>query len=354
MAKDETQVNVLKELLFLHMSMDEDVVFYDVTGSFGQPSPFRKKVYGIVGVRISDEVIAFHSRGITKKVASRVLADPLNVPRRSLSRLENRAVELTTEMRGPEGSEKRRLTPNTLVANINGEERDFIFRVENGVLTVEPKNDDAPFEIVPRPMQVSLYFRSPNPKVDRMIAVHYSGFLNRRVGDMENGTRAVSLVINSLLGLKEFSALTGIVDVHTPRAPEAAPVAPKRSKKDRVQFPITVNFWDEYKKTTLGSKEVMFEVDLDHANQVTGNLLYHIVPDAELEPVMGIYKDVLMKAVTGAVEAYLSRDEQADLVTDIILGVLEETGKDRIRDSVEGLPDIDVTPALWEWAPESE
>lgn len=354
MAKDETRVNVLKELLFLHMSMGEDVVFYDVTGSFGQASPFRKKVYGIVGVRISDEVVAFHSRHITKKIASKVLADPLNVPRRSLARLENRAVELTTEMRGPEGSEKRRMTPNTLVASINGEERDFIFRLEQGVLSIEPKNDDAPFEISPRPMQISLYFKSPNPKVDRMIAVNYTGFLNRRVGDMENGTRAVSLVINSMLGLREFSALTGIVDVNTPRPPEAAPVTIKRGKKDRIEFPITVNFWDEYKKTKIGSKDVKFEVDLDHANQVTGNLLYHIVPDAELEPVLKIYKDVLLKAVAGVVEAYLPRDEQADLTTDIILGVLQENGKDRIRESVEGLPDIDITPKLWEWAATEE
>lgn len=354
MAADGSRVNVLKELLFLHMQMGDDLVFHDITSHSGRVSPYRQKVSGLVSVRVSDQVVAFHSRRVTKKTSGKILGEPVNLPRRSLSRLEERSVELTTEMRGEEGSEKKRLTPNTMVVAIDGVEHDFVFRVDDDkVLTIEPKGEDIPFEVTYRPLQISIYFRSPNPKIDRMVAVHYIGGLNRRAGEMENTTRAAALVLKSLLGLREFSAVAGIVDVNTPRAPEAAPVAPKRAAGDRIVFPITVNLWDDGsgEMEHLGTETVNFEVNLDNADRTNRSLMYSLIPDAAIEPHLEDFREALMKMVSGAVLAYLPASEQADLVDSINMGLLGETDLERIRESVTGLPDVNVSKkALWGWA----
>lgn len=339
-----TPVDVKKEDLFMRVVVDDAPVFLNVTNHVGKKSPYSTKVKSTVGVRASNQVMAYSLLQVTKSAAKQMMQRPLQIPRGTLTVLEAQALDYV---------KKDSLADDEIVAVMDKEEYRFASTVDDaGILSLEPQFEDDPYELPPRALRIDFYLRSK--KVDRVLAVGFSGHLDRRPGESETRTRTVLKVITNLLALANFSLLTDFNAVDLPMPPAGPPVAPKRKADDRVEFKIPVRlFTEDAQPVMVGEEEseqypaqgnVSVEIDLDHANASTGQLLYHITPDEALKPAFGPYKDNMANFVTMVVNEVIGDEERRDLTYDIVLGDVSAGAIERMQKATADLGGVDLTP----------
>lgn len=332
-----TPVRAQKEELFMRVIVDDAPVFLNVTSHVGKTSPYTSKVKSSVGFRVSPDVAAYSLLQVTKSSMKRLVDKPLQIPRGTLGHLESTATQMVKD---------DTLGKDELVAFFDGTEYRFSLAIDDaGVLTVEPKFEDDPFELPPRAMRYDLFLRSP--KVDRVLAVSFSGHLDRKPGESETRTRAVLKVLANLSGLANFHLLAGFAAVDMPGAPSGPPIAPKRKADDKVIFDVPTCVFTEDGADVVGQGTVSVEVDLDHANASTGQLLYHIAPDEQLTSVFAVYKSTMADAIATEVRKLMSEAEQRDLTYDIVLGDVSVGSIDRLRDITAQVPALDLTPTQY-------
>lgn len=334
MARNTAPVHVRRENLFMRVVIDGKPTFLDVTSHVGRESPYKTKVRTTVGSRVSDEVVSFSVMQVTKASSKRVLADSLKIPRGTLSAIETKALAL---------SKDEEFTTDEIVAH--WDDQDYRFKLElddAGVVSLDPQFDDEPFEIPARALRFDFYLRSP--KAERVLAVSFSGYLDRKPGDAETRTRAVLKALNNLSHLANFRILSGIEATDMPPVPAGAPVAPTRNADDHVVFAIPTRFWDEAGAELQGEGEVNVEIDLDHANASTGQLLYHLTADEATEVMLPVYKTILLDTIATIMRDLLPEAEQRDLTYDIVLGQVGHGDIQRLKEIVAKFPGLDLTP----------
>lgn len=333
--RNTSPVKVRKENLFMRVVVDEQPTFLDVTSHVGKPSPYTSKVRTTVGSRVSDDVVSFSVLQVTKASSKRILADALKIPRGTLSAIEAKAVEL---------SKDEEFTADDIVASWEGEQYRFKYEVDDaGIVTLEPQFEDDAFEIPARALRFDFYLRSP--KAERVLAVSFSGYLDRKPGEAETRTRAVMKALNNLSHLANFRILSGITATDMPPVPAGAPVAPARKADDHVIFTIPIQLWDEAASEIQGSGDIKVEIDLDHANASTGQLLYHITcEDEALDAMLPVYKPILLDTIATIMRDLLPESEQRDLTYDIVLGQVGHGEIQRLKEITSKFPGLDLTP----------
>jgi len=319
----------------MRVVVDGKPSFLDVTSHVGKESPYKSQVRTTVGSRVSDAFVSFSVLQVTKAAASRVLGEPLKIPRGTLEAVEQEALKFQRD-----GA----LKSGTILVKWDDDTYTFQSEVDDaGVVRLEPEFEDEPFEIPPRALRFTFFL--PSPKVDRVLAVSFSGFMDRRPGEAETRTRAVLKALNNLSHLASFRMLSGIQATDMPPVPVGAPVMPVRKADDRVLFTIPVGFWDEDGSTLQAAGEVTAEVDLDHANAATGQLLYHVTTDNEqLNELLPTYKRILLDTLTTLMRDILPEAEQQELAYDIVLGQVGHGDIQRLNDAVQKFPGLDLTP----------
>ena len=319
----------------MRVVVDDQATFLDVTSHVGRQSPYTSKVRTTVGSRVSDEVVSFSVLQVTKASSKRVLADPLKIPRGTLSAIEAKALEL---------AKNEEFKANEIVASWEGAEYRFTYEVDDaGVISLEPQFDDDPFEIPAKALRFDFYLRSP--KAERVLAVSFSGYLARKHGEAETLTRSVVKALNNLSHLASFRILSGVEATDMPPVPAGAPVAPARKPDDRVVFNIGANLWDESGAEIQGEGDIQVEIDLDHANASTGQLLYHVsCADEALEVMLPVYKPILLDTIATIMRDLLPESEQRDLTYDIVLGQVGHGEIQRLKEATSKFPGLDLTP----------
>ena len=321
----------------MRVIIDGNPSFLDVTSHVGRESPYKSKVRTTVGSRVSDEVVSFSVLQVTKAAAKRVLADPLKIPRGTLAAIEAKALEYNKD---------ETFTDDVIIVRWQDQEYRFTYDIDDaGVVRLDPQFDDEAFEIPPRALRFDFYLRSP--KADRVLAVSFSGYLDRKPGEAETRTRAVMKALNNLSHLANFRILSGIEATDMPPSPAGAPVAPPRTADDRVVFNIPLRLWDETGTEPQAQGSVSVEIDLDHANASTGQLKYHVTPDESIDAVFPVYKTILLDTIVTLMREVLPESEQRDLTYDIVLGQVGQGEIQRLREVTEKIPGLDLTPTQY-------
>lgn len=334
MARNTSTVKVVKESLYVRAIVQDTPTFLDVTSQVGKVTPYSK-VRTTVGSRVSDKTVSYSVLQVTKASSKRILAEPLKIPRGTLAAIENHALELAKD---------ESFTDNVVVARWGDEEFRFEYEVDDaGIARLEPQFEDDAFEIPTRAMRFDFYLRSP--KADRVLAVSFSGYLDRKPGEAETRTRAVLKAMNNLSGLASFRMLSGVEATDMPPVPAGAPVAPARKADDHVIFNIPTRFWDEDGATLTGEGDVKVEIDLDHANASTGQLLYHLSASDEVSAMLPVYKTILLDTIATVMRDLLPEAEQRDLTYDIVLGQVGHGDIQRLKDITAQFPGLDLTPS---------
>lgn len=341
MARNAAPVKIVKESLFMRVVVDDEPTFLDVTSHVGKDSPYKSKVRTTVGSRVSDKVVSFSILQVTKATSKRVLDSELRIPRTTLASSEEVAARL---------SDDETFGSADVIVQMDDREYRFRYAIDDaGVMSLEPAFEDEPFELPTRPLRFTLYFRSP--KAERVLAISFSGFIDRKPGDSETVTRMALKAVANLSGLAHFRILSGVETVDLPSPPSGPPAAPARKADDHVRFDIALNLFDESGAEHMGSGTVEVEIDLDHANAATGRLLYHVAAPEELEAVLGVYKTTLMDAIATAMKELIPEAEQADLTYDIVLGQVTSGTIGRLKEATSVFPHLDLTPSQYRARP---
>lgn len=341
MAHIASPVNVTKEQLFLRVPVDGNLVFVDVSSYTGKKSPYTSKVRTSVGARISKEVLAYCLMQVPKKfMQSLFVENDLRLPRRNFYALEERSLELSNDQEMPLGADD-------LILDMQGETRRFKFKLEDGVFFLKPSSadEDDVFELPARPLTYSIYFRSPN--IDRIVAIQYRGFLDRKPGEAENYTRLAAKALANLSGLANFQIVTGIVAVDMPHPPTAPAIRPARLKSDVVRFNVPVVMYDNEGASVQGSGSIAVEIDLDHANSTTGQLIFNLDPSDDIKPIFPVYEKLVRDAITAEVNKLIPADEMQRFTYDIVLGDLDTNAIAAMRSYLTSFPGLDVTPSQY-------
>lgn len=362
MARRTAPVEVRKENLFLRVMMDGDLTFEDVTRFVGKKSPYPKFT-SIASARVSDQIVSYTMQQVPKRLLQRRREEELAIPRSPLSFLEGAALEmLSTEGGLPEG---------TLVVIRDGVRTDFTMTItDSGVLSIEPVPAQAPapqegeeaseesdqdeaedvFEVPARPLRFDMFFRSP--KVDRVLAIHFNGYLDRAPGELETLTRVALKALHSLIPLPNFQLLAGFQSTDQPSPPAAAPVAPATPAGGAVDFTFPVWLYAADNTTAVEGGYLRVVIDLEHANNATGRLLFNLEPDEKLAPHFQAYMRVATNAVNEMIDKRLPLEDQREIGYDIILGNVSEGTVERIRDAVGQINStLLLTPTLYQEQP---
>lgn len=336
-------MKVRKESLFLRVMMGDEMAFEDVTRYTGKKSPYQK-FSSIASARASEKIVSFTLQHVTKRSLPKAREQVLAIPRSPLSHLEGDALKMIEEGTLPDGK---------LIAKYNGATYEFnATRDASGTLSLDAASEDAdqPFEVPKRPLLFDFFFRSP--VVDRVLAVSFQGHMDRAPGDSETLARVVLKAVTALLPLADFQLLSGLTSVDLPVPPAAAPVAPAARSAGDVEFQVPTWLYDESGQTGIAGGYLNVKVDLEHANQATGRLLYNITPDAELEEHFSVYAENAANAVAEIVTTLMPLEEQKNLTFDIVLGDVTDGSVERLRDIVGKLSStLLLTPKMYQAVP---
>ena len=343
--------NPRKEALYVRVKAAEDLpVFINVSDHIGRDYPFAstRNLKATCALRVTDSTVAFALTHTTKAKAGRITEAKLALPRGNLRRLEARADDLAGE----------HLLPQQQI-HVDFQEQTYRFamtRDDAGVASITAIGEELGFELPRHDCRIDVFLRSP--VVDRILAVGFSGYFNRPAGTPETLTRATGLILNSLLGLGDFRMLARIEHVSLPAAP-AGPAPAARETSERVRFHTVVQLVQDDSDTVLGRGPVDAEIDLDHVNPATGQLLYHVaigegfqwnpdLPEAlDREALFGRYTAQIAEAVGHLVRQNLGTDEEKSINYDIVLGAVTAGTADRLNQAVAGLPVVEMTTTRW-------
>ena len=346
MARRSAPVEVRKENLFLRVKMNDELTFEDVTRFVGKKAPYPK-FSSIASARVSDKIVSFTVQQIPNRLLSRRREEDLAIPRSPLSFLEATALQMMEADSLPQG---------VLAVIRDGVRTDFTMDLsDSGVLALAPVPAETPegqepeagedaeeaFEIPKRPLRFDLFFRSP--KVDRVLAVHFNGHMDRAAGELETLHRVVLKALHSLIPLANFQMLAGIQSTEQPSPPAAAPVAPAAWSGGDVEFTVPAWLYAADNNTAVEGGYLKVVIDLEHANNATGRLLFSITPDEKLAPHFEAYTAIASRAVDELIAQRVPVNDQQEIGYDIVLGDVSDSTVERLR---EDLGDVAATLLL--------
>lgn len=326
-----------KEAFFVQVeSADKTPIFFNATRELGKPMPYSKPL-ATCALRVSDTAVLFSLLKLSNRTRQNLAESPLEMPRGPLGRLERKAALLE----GMTGEEIR--VEIGKVDALEGQEfRLSLRRDENGIASVEVDGDEVNFELPKSALQVSIFLSSP--KTGRVVAIGFIGHVGKPE-TAESLSRVVALVLNHATGLAEFRLLAGIERANVPASPARFQVRKvARKSEDQVQFSVPVRLWTGEPPTPVGAGYVRVDVDLDTANPVSGKLLFHYTPAAEIAEHFEGYRSVLDAAVSASFSQALGIDELTDIVCDIALGDVASGTLGRLRDAGATITGLDLSP----------
>lgn len=324
-----------KEAFFVQIeNADKTPVFVNVSAQLGKPLAFTKPLATTM-MRIHDEAILFSTLKLFTSARAKLISGPLAMPPGPLSRLERRIPSITEPLADTE-----------LFVEIDDDRHVFSMRRDdNGVVSLEygGEGEEPVFQLPRSPFGITLFLRSP--RTGRLIVAGWQGYLGKP-DTPETASRATALALNHLTGLAEFQVLAGITSVRVPASPgKFHVVTPTRKASDKVKFAVPVRLWTaDVPPAPVAQGTVMVEVDLDNANPVTSQLLFHCEPDADVAPHFAAYKATFEHALSAAYREYFDEEELSTLVVDVTLGELTDGDLGRLRDAGEAIVGFDLDP----------
>lgn len=351
----------IKEEFYVRRLFDDDVpVFVDATRFARQELPYplsaKKSLKATCGVRTDDEVVAFslrnytgrqaekevenveHRDAVTGKATATNLLRP-RMPRKTLHALTETARTLADRLGDSD----------TVIAELDGTLHTFKVERAPGGTRLQPQaEEDTSFELPVVGVRLRIFLRSPIR--ERVLAYAFSGYLTRKPGEQETVVRAVSLALNSILGLATFRMLSGLDRVDVP--PPGAAGAAKPAQKVAFTVPVLL-FTAEAVPAARGT--VGAEIGLDRVDPVSGGLQLAIADATGLEwnpAVSGITFEVFEKLVTETistmVHAALGAEPARDIAYDVMLGDVTPASVTALRTATAGLPGVAATPTTAE------
>ena len=351
----------IKEEFYVRRLFDDDVpVFVDATKYARQelayPLSAKKSLKATCGVRTDDEVVAFslrnytgrqaekevenveHRDAVTGKATTTNLLRP-RMPRKTLYGLTETARTLADRL------------GDTLIAELDGKLYTFAVERGPGGTRLEPAGteEEASFELPVSGVRLRVFLRSPIR--DRILAYAFSGYLTRKPGEQETVLRAVSLALNSILGLATFRMLSGLDRIEVPSIGSAT--ASRPAQKVAFSVPVLL-FTAEAVPAARGNLGV--EISLDRIDPVTGGLQLQIADAGQLEwnpAVAGtasfeVFERVLTDTIAAMVHGSLGADSVRDIAYDVMLGDLGAESVAKVRTATAELPGVAATPTTAE------
>jgi len=333
-----------KEALYVQVPTPEgSVEFHDASTHIGRLMPF-KNPKAICGMRVTADAVVFSYLHLTKKSAKAIAQKELLLPRGPLTRIEKKSLE-----------KKESLQPNEVFIEGEGHEQICVVeRNENGVISLEPKDngEDVMFNLPRGALKLNVFV--PVEKLGRMLAIGFIGHPGKP-GSPTTLRRVGSNALYSLAYLPQFRMLTGFETVSVPSAPLGS-ITVVRKAEDRVQFEVPVWLYNESAEPEpVGSGSVVVEVDLDNANTSTGKLLYHMNPSDNIEEVFPQYRKVTESTLNTFINGVLGEDEVRAIMVDIVLGDIGAGSLERLRDGFAPLQaGLEMTPDKYKLREEAE
>jgi hypothetical protein len=397
-----------RESFYVRVETGEgSVAFVNATEHIGKVMPFRKP-RATCAMSVGAETVGFSLLHLSAKNAATMAAKPIQVPRGPLARLERRAAslgELTTEELVVELS-TRVPTPQRPDAELAGDAiavlddlfaddapadddapaaagdtaggaagdhsgdtgsdpssdgdpdaprkraprpatieswRYLLRRDANNVVSLEAVDEEHNFELPTWPLHVTLYLKSP--ATGHRLAVNFIGHIGKP-GNVETIGRVASMVLNSISHLPEFRILGQVETVSVPAAPGRGTQTKRVKAEERAVVTTKVFLFDD-QFTPVASGAVAVEFDLVNANPTTGRLLVTLTPEETLAPMFDRYRPLLEIAVGQVLRTELGDDEMAQMTYDIILGSVDTSMVERLREVGAKLGAIDLSPTQW-------
>lgn len=328
----------LKEAVFIQVKTpDDNLIFFDETDSLGRKMKYDRPE-ATCSMRATTSAVVFSLLKFSNKTRAAAVEQRLELPRGPLDRAERRAESLSKDL------------PANVIAVEVEEDVHFltISRDENGVATLETPEgvEDAAFELPRRALRSTIVLASP--RGSKVIAAAFQGHLGKPE-TKETVVRVAAFALNHLAGLPAFRLVSGIETVNVPPSPARyAAVRPARKAADQVRVSVPVRLWTgDTAPQLIASTTLDIRIDLDTANPVSGRLLFHVTPPADVAEVFEPYRAVTSEAALSLVTQYLGPDEVTELVCSIALGELGEGDLGRLRDALATVRGLDLNPRQW-------
>lgn len=331
----------IKEAFFVQVKTpDGSLVFFDETKSLGRPMPYNRPE-ATCALRVTPHLVIFSVLKHTKRSRAQAAEQRLELPRGPLDRSQRRSPGLL------EG-----LQPGEVAVEMD----DQVFKLtaelsDNGSLTLDaPADQDEHIFTLP-PGRVRILIAMRLSEEERPIVVAFQGHVGKPE-DQETLTRVVAIALQLLTGMAAFSLVTNIKMVQIPAAPSRyLAQRPVIRPSERARKSIKVHLWDENNRLESGTEgvEVEVELDLESANPVSGRFMFHLRVDDEHKEIFKKYYNSMNDAALNAVNAYLDADEAKELIYSITLGELTDGDKERLRDAVNTVRDVNLNPLQWQW-----
>lgn len=318
-----------KESFYVRVALpDGSSQFFPATDYIGKEMPFDKP-RETCAMRVYPDAVCFSVLHLTKRTATDLKNKPIEMPHGPLARLARMAKEVGQL---PAGA--------LLVEHGDTKHRVNMVRDDNGVVELEAVDEsaEAVFKLGKRGERISVYFTSPS--VGRVVALAFIGHLGRPDGP-DTVLRCAAKIFNAALALPEFQLLAGMETVVVPSLPGSNwAVAASTNNSVQVELPVQL-FTEQLAPVSAG--KITVDIDLRHANASVEKLLFHLVPDATLEPHFAAYKDIAERYVASQLPLVLG-EELKSIIYDIVLGEVEDTTVERLRETLAKLPGVDLTP----------
>lgn len=324
-----------KEAFYVRVTLPDDTSQFMLATEFiGREMPFDKP-RETCAVRMYDDVVALSLLHVTKRRASSLQGKVIAMPSGMLTRLARRAKELDD------------LEPGVVIIERENElHRLKMVTDDHGVAHLEAEEGEPAIELDPRGERLSLYLKSPVR--DKILALAFIGHLGKP-GTPETITRCAAKVMNAALALDIFRVLAGVETLAVPSRPGITSTT-QMVRSVSAEFPIFL-YTDPAAAgeapTPVAAGKAVLEVNLEHANAATENLLYKIHPDERIAPHFEAYKETCTSFLASQIRAALG-DDLRGIVLDVVLGEVEQSTADRVREMLEeGLGGVDLTPTQW-------
>lgn len=329
---------VIKEAFFVQVKTPDNALeYFDETSRLGRKSAYQRPE-GTCALRVSENGIVFSVLKHTKKSRAQAAEQNLELPLGPLARGQ-RLLASADE-----------LEDGQVLVDIEGVQYLLRWAVDSsGVLTLDAGDAEELFTLPPGRMRLSAVWRPVKGK--RPVVVLYQGHVGKPGGE-ETASRALSIVCQLLTVLAPFSLFTGITSVRVPQS-SARYIAtrPQVKESDRPRKTIVAHLWppdgNAGALTPPEGIEVSIELDLDQANPVSRQFLFHFDVPEQYREVFEPMRAPLNDAVLSAVKQYLDTDEITELVISLVLGELSDGDLERLRNAVALVPNLNLTADRW-------
>ena len=313
--------------------------FFPATEYIGKPMPFSAPKE-TCAMRVYPEVVCFSLLHLTKRAAKDLREKPITVPHAPLSRLARRSAEVPAPV-GVVVVEHR--------SEVDGEmvDRSVVMQLDVNDAKVATLSSEDPlaeeaFELAGRGERISLFLTSP--AVGRRVALGYIGHLGRP-GAPDTLARCAAKILNAAAGLPEFAMLTGIEAADVPAAPGGVVAVRPTATTTSVEVPVRL-FSADTPPVGVGEGVMRVELDLEHANNSSQQLLFHLEVDEGLAEHFDVYRTVAERWVGQRLGELLGEEMQM-IVWEVILGEVTEETIIRIHEGLAQIGAVDFTPTLF-------